>query len=104
MKVRTGRSRIRTGDKRICNPPHDIDNALPVNGLQNSAATALKGRTKLAPEMPPATLQTDPDLVAVANAWPTLPPALKAGILAMVKAANPCGFLNSKVGVQRIQT
>jgi hypothetical protein len=29
----------------------------------------------------------DPDLTAVVDAWPTLPEALKAGILAMVKAA-----------------
>jgi hypothetical protein len=32
---------------------------------------------------------TDPDLVTVAAAWAGLPPALRAGILAMVKAAKP---------------
>jgi hypothetical protein len=30
--------------------------------------------------------KTDPDFALVADAWPTLPAALKAGILAMVKA------------------
>jgi len=30
----------------------------------------------------------DPDLAAVVDAWPDLPKALKAGILAMVKAAR----------------
>ena len=30
----------------------------------------------------------DPDLTAVVTAWPTLPDALRAGILAMVKAAD----------------
>jgi hypothetical protein len=29
----------------------------------------------------------DPDLVGVVDVWPTLPAAIKAGILAMVKAA-----------------
>jgi hypothetical protein len=33
------------------------------------------------------TCKTDPDLAAVVDAWPKLPEALKAGILAMVKAA-----------------
>ncbi|MGO8903852.1 MAG: hypothetical protein ACLQU5_36755 [Isosphaeraceae bacterium] len=30
----------------------------------------------------------DPDLAAVVEAWPELPEALKAGIVAMVKAAR----------------
>ena len=30
----------------------------------------------------------DPDLSAVVNAWPQLPSALKAGIVAMVRAAE----------------
>jgi hypothetical protein len=30
----------------------------------------------------------DPDLVAIVGAWPTLPDVIKAGILAMVKAAG----------------
>ena len=30
----------------------------------------------------------DADLHAIADAWPTLPEALKAGILAMVRAAG----------------
>lgn len=34
--------------------------------------------------MPPKPL--DPELAAVAAAWPELPPALRAGIVAMVKA------------------
>jgi hypothetical protein len=29
---------------------------------------------------------TDPDLAAIVEAWPGLPEAIKAGILAMVKA------------------
>ena len=30
----------------------------------------------------------DPDLVTVNNAWPSLPDAMKTGIVAMVKAAG----------------
>jgi hypothetical protein len=32
--------------------------------------------------------EIDPDLAAIADAWATLPDALKSGILAMVKAAT----------------
>lgn len=42
----------------------------------------------IAPATPPAT-PTDPELAAVAAAWPTLPPAIRAGIVAMVAAAGP---------------
>jgi hypothetical protein len=34
------------------------------------------------------TCQTDPDLALVNQAWPDLPEAIRAGILAMVKAAS----------------
>ena len=36
---------------------------------------------------PPLNGPDDPDLAAVMAAWPDLPEALKAGIVAMVKAA-----------------
>ncbi len=44
--------------------------------------TATENATALLPE------DADADLAAVNAAWPTLPEALKAGILAMVKAAS----------------
>jgi hypothetical protein len=34
---------------------------------------------------------TDPDLQSVVDAWPTLPDAVKAGILAMVRASSDRG-------------
>ncbi|MCH9035571.1 MAG: hypothetical protein IID42_13900 [Planctomycetes bacterium] len=33
-------------------------------------------------------LQNDPDLAAVISTWPELPEAVRAGIVAMVKAAS----------------
>ena len=33
-------------------------------------------------------LPTDPELAAVVAAWPDLPPAIRAGVLALVKAAG----------------
>ena len=43
----------------------------------------------LADHLPTDTCQNDPDLAAVVDAWPELPEALKAGIVAMVKADSP---------------
>ena len=34
---------------------------------------------------------TDPELAAVVAAWPDLPPAIRAGVLALVKAAGLSG-------------
>lgn len=41
---------------------------------------------------PAHAIPADPDLSAVIAAWPNVPPAIRAGILAMVKAAtgDPC--------------
>ena len=43
----------------------------------------------LAPDLLHDTCQTDPDLARIVDAWPTLPEAVRAGIVAMVKAALP---------------
>jgi hypothetical protein len=34
------------------------------------------------------TCQTDSDLARIVDVWPTLPDAIKAGILALIKAAS----------------
>jgi hypothetical protein len=39
------------------------------------------------PRLATDTRQTDPDLATVVNAWDRLPEAVRAGIVAMVKAA-----------------
>jgi hypothetical protein len=59
----------------------------------------LKGKNKantsdkqaLAPLLIHDTCQTDPDLAAVIDAWGRLPEAVRAGIVAMVKAASRGG-------------
>jgi hypothetical protein len=43
----------------------------------------------VAHHLPTDTCKTDPDLAAVVAAWPELPEALKAVILALVKAISP---------------
>jgi hypothetical protein len=42
----------------------------------------------LAPNARPQAAQVAPDLAEIVDAWPELPAAMKAGILAMVKAAS----------------
>ncbi len=42
----------------------------------------------VAHHLPADTCKTDPDLAAVVEAWPDLPEAIRAGILAMVNAAT----------------
>jgi hypothetical protein len=37
------------------------------------------------------TCQTDPELAVAIEAWPSMPEAVRAGIVAMVKAASKAG-------------
>jgi hypothetical protein len=41
------------------------------------------------PLFPHDARKTDPDLAALVDAWPDLPEAVRAGIMAMVKACRP---------------
>ena len=52
---------------------------------ENKAKTS--HRQTLAPSLLHEFLQTDPELAAIVDAWPTLPEAVRAGIVAMVQAA-----------------
>jgi hypothetical protein len=51
------------------------------------AVGSRKTAAKAAPKPRSAEPDVDPDLAAVNAAWPTLPEAIRAGILAMVRAA-----------------
>ncbi len=62
--------------------------AMPPQGVTSSDSPPVEHMQKTGRKNAPAESPTDPDLEAVAMAWPTLPAALKAGILAMVKAAG----------------
>ena len=78
-------------------------NEVPPEGLEQSrfssgnAGVGESGGSKsgnkgagFGPPTPPATppKPTDPELAAVVAAWPDLPPAIRAGIAAMVRAAG----------------
>ena len=62
-------------------PLPECSKGMPGNSLR-------QGPSQVAEHLPNDTCQTDPDLAAVVAAWPELPEAIKAGILAMVKAAS----------------
>jgi len=65
-------------------PPRGLE--APANSLGNTANPAPGGAKSgaLIPKKP----ATDPALAALIDAWPTLPEAIRAGILAMVRAAG----------------
>src|SRR5271166_3787559 len=74
----------RTPDLRIMRPQVGSSKVFASNNLRQTAPV-------LAHYLPTDTCKTDPDLAAVVAAWPHLPEAIKAGIVAMVKAAEGAG-------------
>jgi len=64
---------------RFCRPLHDSPTSKPDKRLGLSDLP-------VADHLPTDTRKTDPDLAAVVDAWPDLPEALKAGIVAMVRS------------------
>jgi len=67
---------------RTCNPLIKSQN--PVEDSQGVTSSAHQIAHQTDANHPPA----NPDLHAIVEAWPDLPDAVKAGIVAMVKAAN----------------
>ena len=72
--------RIRTCDRRIRNPLDDSANDDSVVSCGDTVADD-SSRDSSSNEI-------DPNLQRVLDAWPTLPEALKTGILAMIDAAR----------------
>ena len=75
----------------------------PYNGLANRRKSTVTNADASTSQEPPGQLGVllgafaaeiapdAPDLADVLTAWPTLPEPVKAGIVAMVKAAGPTG-------------
>jgi hypothetical protein len=61
----------------------------PVDGTSEAAIGLQYIDDRFPLPQPYGTPELPPDLAAVENAWPDLPEAIKAGIVAMVKAAWP---------------
>jgi hypothetical protein len=70
---------IRTPDIQIHSLEATSRNPLPAN---TSAATA----GQLAPQLAPT--HADPDLARVVEAWPTLPPAIRRAVLALLGSGD----------------
>jgi hypothetical protein len=69
-----------SGDDGARTRNHRIDN--PVKVLKNTEENHVSGQTRT------ISAPNDTDLDTLTQAWPALPEALKAGILAMVKAVT----------------
>jgi hypothetical protein len=65
------------------------------SGSSNSGNNRAGFGAPIAPERP-----ADPDLVALVAAWPALPSAVRAGIVAMVRAAAPPGASEARDGAK----
>jgi hypothetical protein len=76
---------IRTRDLRSRKPP--VETHINTSGIDTSEAHHQTTETQLGQE----TRKTDPDLDAVIASWDGLPSAVKAGIMAMVKASGNAG-------------
>src|SRR5262245_21137640 len=94
-RVRTARAgvpgRTRTSDPRIRNP--EAENVTDADGAACEVGAG-DARGIGRSEQPEATLRDvpmDPDLALVADAWSALPSAVKAGIMAMVRASRGAG-------------
>jgi hypothetical protein len=55
--------------------------------VDRGESSSSSGKTKVSASASHG-LPTDPDLAAIVDAWPALPAALKAGIVAMIRAAG----------------
>ncbi len=80
-KMKSAPRRTRTFDPLIKSQTGAVENkgltAHPPHHAPQSVANP-------APNAP-----ADPELAAVVATWPTLPPAIRAGVLAIVRAATP---------------
>jgi hypothetical protein len=74
------RKRLRSESNRrwrICNPPTSLAKPVETGRIPEVTTTATTAAA------------ADPALAQVVKAWSSLPPAVRAGILAMVRASTP---------------
>ncbi len=87
----TGRGGIRTRTtvtgQGILSPPANTTQPANPQGVTSSPENVLASRLALSAQKPGVSAPDDPDLAAVVEAWPSLPEPVKAGVVAMVKAA-----------------
>jgi hypothetical protein len=69
--------------------PSGVTSFLDSRDLQQDATACDHLRSPSATKNATRALPDDPDLAAVVTAWPSLPEAIRAGILAMVRASAP---------------
>ena len=74
----------RTRNHRIDSPVHQSRKPTDSKGLRTDAEPRATHSATLSVKSAPS----DPDLSAVIDAWPTLPKAIRAGIVAMVRASK----------------
>lgn len=74
------RTRTRVAPERILSPPAGRIIAMPTKGLRQTPLRLAAQGKRATPD--------DPGLAVVVDSWPTLPEAIRAGILAMVQAAG----------------
>jgi integrase len=79
--VASDRGGARTLDQRINLPWTDQPKVISSNALRIAGES-------IAHPVPTDTRQTDPDLALIAERWESLPPSLRAGIVAMVRGAT----------------
>ena len=78
---KNGSARIRTENQGIMSPLPDSCNVLPHQQVTDSTLG------NVSPSLP-LNMQNDPEFRAVAVAWPMLPPAIRAGIVALIEATK----------------
>src|SRR5271157_612142 len=75
-------------------PTSTRDRSIASSRMQpnESGSNRTQTATKIATELRQDCVASDPGLAEIMDAWPKLPEAIRAGMLAMVRAANDRGF------------
>ncbi len=86
--VQARRTGLVMSNRRIDCPRLKSDNPIASNNLRTEAESRATHNATLSVEPEGQTVQLDPDLQRVIDAWPALPEAIRAGIVALVNTAT----------------